>query len=111
MMAVIISPFTINDNSVRSVINLSLEGWIAILFLGILCSGAGYVMWASALKEMESATVGAFLYFEPFVTVIAAWIILNEKITLLMILAGIIITFGVAMVNLNLKTLLKKKLA
>lgn len=110
MMAVIISPFTINNKAIQTVTNLSLNGWISILFLGILCSGAAYVMWASALKEMESAKVGAFLYFEPFVTVIAAWIILSEEITILMILAGIIITLGVVLVNLNLKTLLKKRI-
>jgi drug/metabolite transporter (DMT)-like permease len=52
---------------------------------------------------MESAKVGAFLYFEPFVTVFASWIILSERITLLMILAGIIITLGVVLVNVNLK--------
>jgi drug/metabolite transporter (DMT)-like permease len=110
MMAIIISPFTINDAAVQSVIHLSAVSWVSILFLGILCSGAAYVMWASALKEMESAKVGAFLYFEPFVTVIASWIILNEKITLLMILAGIIITLGVVLVNVSLKTLLKKRI-
>jgi drug/metabolite transporter (DMT)-like permease len=101
MMAILISPFTINETAVQSVINLSSAGWISVLFLGILCSGAAYVMWASALKEMESAKVGAFLYFEPFVTVIASWIILNERITLLMILSGVIITIGVVLVNMN----------
>jgi drug/metabolite transporter (DMT)-like permease len=106
MMAVIILPFTINDAAVQSVIHLSAVSWVSILFLGILCSGAAYVMWASALKEMESAKVGAFLYFEPFVTVIASWIILNEKITLLMIFAGIVITLGVVMVNINLKKII-----
>jgi len=110
MMAIIISPFTINDAAVQSVIHLSAVSWVSILFLGILCSGAAYVMWASALKEMESAKVGAFLYFEPFVTVIASWIILNEKITLFMLLAGIIITLGVVLVNVSLKTLLKKRI-
>jgi drug/metabolite transporter (DMT)-like permease len=109
MMAVIILPFTINDAAVQSVIHLSAVSWVSILFLGILCSGAAYVMWASALKEMESAKVGAFLYFEPFVTVLAAWVIINEKITLLMILAGIIITLGVVLVNVNLKGILKNK--
>jgi len=109
MMAIIISPFTINGESIQSVIHLSMKGWIAIIFLGILCSGAAYVMWASALKEMESTRVGAFLYFEPFVTVIASWTILNERITLLMILAGIIITTGVVLVNVNLKRLFIKR--
>ncbi len=103
MMAIIISPFTINEKAVQSVNNLSLIGWSAIFFLGVFCSGAAYVMWAQALKEMESTKVGAFLYFEPFATVIASWIILNEEITFLMILAGIIITAGVILVNVNLK--------
>lgn len=99
MMAIIIIPFTINDTAVISVINLSGVGWISILFLGLLCSGVSYVIWAYALREMESAKVGAYLYFEPFVTVIAAWIFLKEDITLFMILSGLIITAGVYLVN------------
>jgi drug/metabolite transporter (DMT)-like permease len=109
MMAIIISPFTINRESIHSVLHLSIRGWTAILFLGILCSGAAYVLWASALKEMESTKVGAFLYFEPFVTVIASWIILNERITFLMILSGLIITAGVVLVNVNLKKIFIKQ--
>lgn len=99
IMTIIIVPFTINSSSINSVINLSSVGWIAILFLGFLCSGVAYVIWAFALREMESAKVGAYLYFEPFVTVITAWIFLKEDITLLMFLSGLIITAGVFLVN------------
>ena len=99
MMAIIIIPFTVSDSTINSVKTLSGIGWIAILFLGLLCSGVAYVIWAFALREMESAKVGAYLYFEPFVTVIAAWILLKEDITLFMILSGLIITFGVFLVN------------
>lgn len=99
IMTIIVAPFAINKSSIASVLHLSHTGWIAILFLGIFCSGIAYVFWAQSLKEMESAKVGAFLYFEPFVTVIASWVLLNEEITLLMILAGIIITAGVILVN------------
>lgn len=99
MMSIIILPFTINEAAVSSVINLSLMGWISILFLGLLCSGVSYVIWAYALREMESAKVGAYLYFEPFVTLITAWFFLREDITLFMILSGLIITAGVYLVN------------
>ncbi len=99
MMAIIIIPFTVSTSSINSVKNLSGLGWIAILFLGLLCSGVSYVIWAYALREMESAKVGAYLYFEPFVTVLTAWIFLREDITLLMILSGLIITAGVFLVN------------
>lgn len=99
MMAIIIIPFTVSASSINSVKNLSGLGWIAILFLGLLCSGVSYVIWAYALREMESAKVGAYLYFEPFVTVLTAWIFLREDITLLMMLSGLIITAGVFLVN------------
>lgn len=99
MMAIIIIPFTVSDSTINSIKTLSGIGWFAILFLGLLCSGVAYVIWAYALREMESAKVGAYLYFEPFVTVITAWIFLNEDITLFMIFSGLIITFGVFLVN------------
>lgn len=99
MMAIIIIPFTINDSTINSVKTLSGIGWVAILFLGLLCSGVAYVIWAYTLREMESAKVGAYLYFEPFVTVITAWIFLEENITLFMIFSGLIITAGVYLVN------------
>jgi drug/metabolite transporter (DMT)-like permease len=99
MMAIIIIPFNLNSETINSVINLSFISWGWVLFLGIFCSGIAYVIWAQALRDMESAKVGAFLYFEPLVTVVAAWIYLNEEITLLMILSGLLITAGVFIVN------------
>jgi len=99
MMAIIIIPFTLNTETIQSVINLSSTGWIAVIFLGLFCSGVAYVIWAQALRDMESAKVGAFLYLEPLVTVIASWFFLNEVITFMMIISGILITVGVIFVN------------
>lgn len=99
LMALIIIPLNINQKAIDSVLQLSTVGWISILFLGLLCSGVSYVIWAYSLREMESAKVGAYLYLEPFVTVIAAWVFLKEEITLLMILSGLIIIWGVYLVN------------
>jgi len=99
MMAIIIIPFNLNQETFSSVANLSATGWIMILFLGLFCSGISYVIWAQALRDMESAKVGAFLYLEPLVTVVAAWYFLREEITLLMIMSGLLITIGVIIVN------------
>ncbi len=107
MMAIIISPFSINSAAIQSVISFSAKGWIAIFFLGIFCSGVAYVLWAQALKEMDSVKVGAFLYFEPFVTVFAAWLMLREDITFMMILSGIIISIGVMLVNFKVRNLFR----
>lgn len=98
-MSILIAPFTINDTNINAVLNLSLESWLAIFFLGFFCSGIAYVLWAQAMNEMKASQVGAFLYIEPFVTVFAARFILNEQITLLTILSGLIIIGGIVLVN------------
>lgn len=99
LMALIIIPFNINQKAIDSVLHLSTVGWISILFLGLLCSGVSYVIWAYSLRKMESAKVGAYLYLEPFITVLSAWLFLKEEITLIMILSGLIIILGVYLVN------------
>lgn len=99
LMLLIISPFSFSDSAIKSVFHLSGEGWFSIIFLGLFCSGVSYVIWAQALRDMESARVGAFLYLEPFVTVLAAWLFLHELITPVMMLGGIIIIIGVILVN------------
>ena len=99
MMAIIIIPFNLDRETISSVVNLSKLGWLMVLFLGLFCSGIAYVIWAQALRDLESAKVGAFLYLEPLITVLAAWFFLSEEITLLMIISGLLITIGVIIVN------------
>lgn len=99
MMAIIIIPFNLKASTIETILLLPPLGWAAILFLGLLCSGVSYVIWAYSLRELEAKKVGAYLYFEPLVTVAAAWLMLKEEITMLMLLSGLIITFGVIMVN------------
>jgi drug/metabolite transporter (DMT)-like permease len=99
MMVIIIIPFNLNSETIASIVHLSWIGWLMVLFLGLFCSGVAYVIWAQALRDMESAKVGAFLYLEPLVTVAAAGFFLKEEITLLMIFSGLLITIGVFLVN------------
>ena len=105
IMAVILIPFNLSREAYYSVMNLSGRGWFAVLFLGLICSGVSYVFWAQALKEMDSARVGSFLYFEPFITIFTAWLILNEQITFVIVLSGVVITTGVILVNKKLRSL------
>ena len=99
IVAIVAAPLTINQKNISDVQKLSFSGWSSILFLGILCSGAAYTLWAAALSEMSVSRVGAFLYVEPFVTFFGSWLLLNEQITLLTLLSGLIIIGGVILVN------------
>lgn len=78
---------------------LNLNGWLAIGFLGIFCSGIAYIYWYDALQNLPVSQTGAFLYIEPVVTFIVAGLVLGEAMVLVAFLGGVIILSGVWMVN------------
>ena len=79
--------------------HLSATGWIAVLFLGLLCSGMGYLFWYGALARVEASRVAAFLYLEPLVTLAAAALLLGETISLATIAGGALLVAGVILVQ------------
>jgi drug/metabolite transporter (DMT)-like permease len=79
--------------------HLTINGWVAIAFLGIFCSGLAYIAWYDALQSLSAAQTGVFLYIEPLVAVIVAFFVLGEEITPLSLLGGAVILVGVWLVN------------
>lgn len=79
--------------------NLTLNGWVALAILGIFCSGLAYIAWYDALQTLGTAETGVFLYIEPLVTVIVAFFVLSEDITLASLIGGGVIILGVWLVN------------
>ena len=86
-------------SSLEPITQIPVNGWLAITFLGVFCSGIAYFFWYDALQELPVAQTGAFLYIEPIITVIVAAIIIGEPIVLTSILGGLTILLGVWMVN------------
>jgi drug/metabolite transporter (DMT)-like permease len=78
---------------------LTLDGWVAILFLGIFCSGVGYLVWYDALSKVDASQLSSLSYIQPLITVIVAAIFLGESITPAVLLGGAVILFGVYLVN------------
>jgi drug/metabolite transporter (DMT)-like permease len=79
--------------------NLTSNGWLAVIFLGVFCSGLAYIAWYDALQALPSAQTGAFLYIEPLVAVVVAFFVLSEPVTVVSLIGGGIILFGVWLVN------------
>jgi drug/metabolite transporter (DMT)-like permease len=84
---------------VSELTNLTLKGGSAIILLGIFGSGLAYIAWYDALKILPASQLGAFLYFEPLVTLVVAAVILDEPVTFVSLLGGGIILLGVYLVN------------
>jgi drug/metabolite transporter (DMT)-like permease len=83
----------------REIAAIPWNGWIAIAFLGIFCSGIAYIFWYDALQVLPVAQTGAFLYLEPIVTVIVAALVIKERILLATLIGGITILVGIWLVN------------
>ena len=81
--------------------DLTTNGWLGIVFLGIFCSGLAYIAWYDALQALPTAQTGAFLNIEPLIAMAVAAVLLGEAITWASMLGGGIILFGVWLVNRN----------
>lgn len=93
------TPIFFSGPGLADLARLSVDGWLAIAFLGLACSGLAYVFWYDGLQALPAAQVGAFLYLEPLVTVFAAALMLAEPLTAATLLGGAVILAGVWLVN------------
>lgn len=79
--------------------SISQKGWIAVLFLGIFCSGLGYIFWYDGLSVMPVVRVSAFQFIQPIFGVAAAYFITGERFTVFTAIGGVMVLLGVSLVN------------
>jgi len=84
---------------IDEVTNAPIEATIAIIFLGIFPSAVAYVTWSYALSRAPASIVASFLYLQPVLAIIIAWIWLNEIPALIAITGGVVTILGVFLVN------------
>lgn len=70
---------------------LSGIGWVNLLIVGVVHSGIAYCMYFSSLKELPGQKAAILSYIDPLVAVLISVTILNEKMTPLQIVGGILI--------------------
>ena len=73
--------------------------WLAAIYLGLLPSAAGFVLWAYAVARMPVAVSTSLLYLVPPVAVVIAWMWLGELPIPAELLGGIIVIAGVAIIS------------
>jgi drug/metabolite transporter (DMT)-like permease len=71
----------------------------ALLFLGVLCSGVAFALWFRAIEIHGAAKIGALIYFQPFVTLVAGAALLDETVTPYALAGGPLVVLGVWFVN------------
>ena len=102
-------PLTINSSLISQVTNLSIKGWFALMFLGIFSTVIGYVIWYIALEKKAASEISIYLYLIPVLSTVISYFLLNEGITLMFILGGMLVISGLAIVNKKTKIVEKQK--
>jgi drug/metabolite transporter (DMT)-like permease len=76
-----------------------LASMLSIVFLGVLCSGAAFLLWLRAVAAVGPARSGVYLYVEPFVTLALASAMLGEPVLVNAVAGGLAVLVGVALVH------------
>ncbi len=92
-------PWFVATGAWRQWAALSPTGVACVLFLGVVCSGLGYLCWYTALEGLEASQVAAFLYLEPLVTFVSAMVLLGETVHWTTVAGGVLVLAGVAAVE------------
>ena len=66
-----------------------------VVFLGVLCSAAGYWLYIVTLKVMGSGRASIYINLIPVVAVAASFLILGERLGALQLLGGAVVVLGV----------------
>ena len=69
-----------------------------LLFLGCVASMLCFVAWNWAIKRLGAVVATNYVYFNPVVTAIFAWLVLEEQITVFYIIGTILILAGMFLV-------------
>ena len=76
-----------------------IEAWSSFFYLVVFGSVIGYSCFCYALSKLPAAKVSIYTYINPIVALWLEWMLLDEKITLLMIVAMVVTITGVYIVT------------
>lgn len=78
---------------------LSLAQWLAIAYLGVVCSVLAYLCYNVALARVEASQAAVWIYLEPAVAVTLSALLLGEAITVQTVAGGLVILASLYLVH------------
>ena len=97
----LIASLIIEDGQWQAITSASLVDWSIIFYLAFIMTVVGYSVWYHLLSSVDVSKVSPFLMLLPITSIIAGMVLLDEKLTLSMIIGGLMIMTGVASTLIN----------
>jgi len=89
----------VRPSLIAQLLALPASFWWAVLFLAVPCTVFAFVVWFDALERMPAGRVAGFVYLLPMFAVTFSRWLLDEPVTLALLLGAAILIIGVYLVN------------
>jgi drug/metabolite transporter (DMT)-like permease len=89
----------LNNGLIRNLPQVSFNAIMGLLYLGILASAVAFYWYYLGIKVIGSAQAVIFMNFSPVFATILGAVILNEPITLSLVIGGILVLIGIYLTN------------
>ena len=77
---------------------------LQLLFLGCIASTICFLVWNWVIRRLGAIVTTNYVYFNPVVTILCAWMVLNERITGWFLLGTVMILAGMYLADKKQKT-------
>lgn len=72
--------------------------WGGILYLGIVSTAGGFLLWNRGLQLLNVSGGGLFFFFQPLVGTLLGWLLLGETIGVMFWIGAVLILYGAPLV-------------
>lgn len=90
-------------NNTIPISEIPTQGWLAILYLIVMGSIIAFTAFIYTVKHLKPALASLYAYINPLVAMATGAFLLNEPLTLNLLIGAMITLFGVYLVNYSLK--------
>jgi len=88
-------PFAASDIVRIQWSEISFQAWAALIFSGLFAIAICYVIWYASVRRIGNSKTAIYGYLTPIFTILFAYLLISERITLLQIGGALIIFAGV----------------
>jgi len=87
------------EGFLQELIQIDLATWLVILYLGFLSSALGFIWYSEGVKAIGPAKAAIFINLVPVSAILLAAVLLQEEITLSLLIGGALVVVGVLLTN------------
>lgn len=91
----------LSQGFVSEVAALSLTGWLSVLYLSLLSTVVGYLLFYMLVSRGAVSRLSIQLYLIPVVSVVGGVLLLQEALSIYTIVGGAILLFSIAIATMN----------